>query len=46
MAPTAVGGYPASVPAPPEHFGARNLVGVAGHARHFTTTNKTTKESK
>src|ERR1035441_3857956 len=27
-------------------FGARNLVGFAGHARHFTTTNKSTKESK
>jgi hypothetical protein len=30
---------------PTNTFGARNLVGFAGHARHFTT-NKTTKESK
>ena len=33
-----------------EHFGARSFVGysltAAGHARHFTTTNKTTKERK
>jgi sialic acid synthase SpsE len=34
---------PARMPALPEHFGARNLVGFAGHARHFTATNKTTK---
>src|ERR1022692_5125733 len=27
-------------------FGARRFVGLEGHARHFTTTNKTTKESK
>jgi hypothetical protein len=31
---------------PTNTFGARNLAGVAGHARQFTTTNKTTKESK
>jgi hypothetical protein len=27
-------------------FGARRFVGLEGHARHFTTTNKSTKESK
>jgi hypothetical protein len=27
-------------------FGARNFTGLASDARHFTTTNKTTKESK
>jgi hypothetical protein len=37
---------PARMPALPEHFGARRFVGLEGHARHFTTTNKTTKESK
>src|ERR1035441_5741104 len=37
---------PGTLAFPGDHFGARNLVSVAGHARHFTATNKTTKESK